>query len=146
MWRELTEDDVLAALNAPEAAAYQSAAIADGQDVLEDITGQVVQECRAHIADCPRNALAAGATLPERVMYHAVALIRFRMLTRLDLEVSKDRMAAKQDAIRFFERVADGRVTVEQPEGETDDSSGAAGVETISSRGRQATRENLRGL
>jgi hypothetical protein len=68
------------------------------------------------------------------------------LLARLDMEVSKDRMAAKADAIRFFERVADGRVTVEQPEGETDDSSGAAGVETISSRGRVATRDTLKGL
>jgi hypothetical protein len=85
MWRELTEADVLGAMNAPETAGYQAAAAGDGQDVLADITAQVVQECRAHIADCERNSLAAGDTLPERVMYHAVALIRYRMLTRLDM-------------------------------------------------------------
>jgi hypothetical protein len=146
MWRELTEDDVLAALNAPETAAYQSAAISAGQDVLSDITGQVVQECRAHIADCARNALAAGATLPERVMYHAVALIRYRMMTRLDMEVSEDRRREQRDAVDFFRRVSECKVAIEQPEGETDDSSGGPNVETLNSRPRIAGRSQLSGL
>jgi hypothetical protein len=117
MWRELTEADVLGAMNAPETAAYQAAAAGDGQDVLADITGQVVQECRAHIADCQHNTLAAGSTLPERVMYHAVALIRFRMLTRLDLEVSEDRRREQRDAVEFFRRVSECKVAIEPGDG-----------------------------
>jgi hypothetical protein len=117
MWRELTEDDVLAALNEPESTAYQTAVIAAGQDVLADITGQVVAECRAHIADCARNSLAPGLTLPERVLYHAVALIRFRMMTRLDIEVGEDRRREQRDAVEFFRRVSECKVAIEPGDG-----------------------------
>lgn len=117
MWRSLTTDDVLAAMNAPETAAYESAAIAPGQDVLAEITTQVVQECRAHIADCDRNSLAPGETLPERVIYHAVALIRFRMLTRLDLQISEDRRREQRDAVEFFRRVSECKAAIEPGDG-----------------------------
>lgn len=117
MWRELTEADVLGAMNAPETAAYRAAATGDGQDVLADITVQVVQECRAHIADCQHNTLAAGSTLPIRVIYHAVALIRFRMLTRLDIEVSDDRRREQRDAVEFFRRVSECKVAIEPGDG-----------------------------
>jgi hypothetical protein len=146
MWRELTEADLLGVLNAPEAAGYQAAAIGAGQDPLADAITTVVNQCRGYIADNPSNALAAGLTLPERVHLSALHLIRVELLTRLDMEVSKDRESAKRDAIRFFERVADGRVQIEQPTGATDDSGGQSSVETLSSRDRISTRTKLSGL
>jgi hypothetical protein len=117
MWREITEADVLGAMNAAETAAYQAAVTGDGQDPLADITAQVVQECRAHIADHATNTLAAGDTLPERVIYHAVALIRFRMLTRIDIEVSEDRRREQRDAVEFFRRVSEGKAAIEPGDG-----------------------------
>lgn len=146
MWRELTEDDILGVLNASETAAYQNAVIAAGQDVLTDAFTAVVNQCRGYIADNPSNSLATGVTLPERTHLSALHIIRVEMLTRLDMEVSEDRRAARRDAIRFFERVADGRVTIEQPDGEIDPDSSATGVETISSRDRISTRQKLSGL
>jgi hypothetical protein len=146
MWREITEDDIFGVLSEPEAAAYQTAAIATGQDVLADATGTVVNQCRGYIADHPGNALAEGLTLPDRVILSALHILRVELLTRLDMEVSKDRADAKRDAIRFFERVADGRVGIEQPDGATDDSSPSPSVETLNSRERVATRETLSGL
>ena len=117
MWREITEEDVLGAMNAAELAAYQGAVTGIAQDPLADITTQVVQECRAHIADCERNSLAAGNTLPERGIYHAIALIRFRMLTRLDMEVSEDRRREQRDAVEFFRRVSECKVAIEPGDG-----------------------------
>jgi hypothetical protein len=146
MWRELTEDDLNGVLNASENAAYQAAATGIGQDVLADSITTVVNQCRGYIADHPANSLAAGLTLPSRVHLSALHLIRVEMLTRLDIEVSKDRMDAKRDAIRFFERVADGRVAIESPTGETDDSSPSPSVETLNSRTRIADRSKLSGL
>jgi hypothetical protein len=146
MWRELTEDDLNGVLNASENAAYQAAATGIGQDVLSDAITAVVNQCRGYIADHPANSLAAGLTLPERVHLSALHIIRVEMLTRLDIEVSKDRMDAKRDAIRFFERVAEGRVAIESPTGETDDSSPSPSVETLSSRTRIADRSKLSGL
>jgi len=104
MWRELTEADVLGVLNATETSVYQTAVAGDGQDVLADIIGQVVNHCRGYIADNPANKLAAGITLPERAIRPALHLIRKDLLTRLDLEVSEDRRKDASEALRFFER------------------------------------------
>jgi hypothetical protein len=146
MWRELTESDVLGVLNATETSVYQTTVAGVGQDVLSDIITQVVNHCRGYIADNPANELAEGVTLPERVLRPALHLIRKDLLTRLDLEVSEDRRKDATEAIRFFERVSDGKVQVELPTGATDDSGPQQTIETLSTNERQATRENLAGL
>ena len=149
MWRSITELDVLAAMNAAETPAYQLAVIGVGQDPLAEITEQVVQECRGHIADNPANSLAPGSTLPERVFYHSVAMIRFRMLTRLNLEVSDDRRKEQRDAIAFFIRVADGKVALEAGDGSgsVDDTDGMASPRPgITGRGRNFSRGQQDGI
>jgi hypothetical protein len=85
-------------------------------------------------------------TLPERVLRPALHLIRKDLLTRLDLEVSEDRRKDAAEAIRFFERVADGKVTIEQPTGEIDTSGPVQAITLLSDHERQATRQNLSGL
>lgn len=146
MWRELTEADVFGVLSEPEAAAYQSAATGDGQDVLADILRQVVDHCRGYIADNKENKLAEGLTLPERCLRPALHLIRKDLITRLDLEVSEDRRKDASEAIRFFERVADGKVSIEQPEGATDDSSASQEIEASTPKKRLFTRNSQKGL
>jgi hypothetical protein len=146
MWKTPTEADLLGVLNAAETSAYQAAAAGEGQDVLADALTAVANQCRGYIADNAANKLADGLTLPERVMLSAMHILRVEMLTRLDIEVSKDRMEAKRDAIRFFERVSDGKVQIEQPTGAVDASGPVQTVEVISKNERQATRENLSGL
>ena len=146
MWRELTEADVLSVLSEPEKLAYESAAAGSGQDVLAEITAGVVNHARGYIADNPVNSLAAGLTLPERVIRPALHLIRIDMLTRLDIEVSEDRRSAGKSAERFFEQVAAGKVEIERPAGAVDESSPQPRVKVVSNHERQATRENLAGL
>jgi hypothetical protein len=145
-WRELTEDDVLRVLNAAETAAYKSKVTGEGQDVLSDIITIVVDFCRGYIADHPGNKLAAGTTLPERTHRPALHLIRKDLLTRLDMEVSEDRKTDAKEAIRYFERVAEGKVQIELPEGATDDSGPQQTIETLSTNERLATRDKLAGL
>lgn len=147
MWREITETDMLGVLNSAESSAYQLAAIGALQDPLADATAAVVAQCRGYIADHPANALAPGATLPERVHLSAMHLIRVELLTRLDMEVSKDRAAAKSDAIRFFERVSEGKVAIEQPTtADPTDTTSVPNCQTLTSRPRIAGRAQLSGL
>ena len=123
-----------------------SAATGSGQDVLADVLTQVVNHCRGYIADNSANALAEGITLPERCLRPALHLIRKDLLTRLDLEVSEDRRKDAAEALRFFERVADGKVAIEQPTGAIDNSSPSPAISLLSNNERQATRQNLSGL
>ena len=146
MWREITEADVLGVLSDQEKTAYQTTAIATEQDPCEDIIISVVHFCRGYIADNPTNQLADGITLPERTIRAALHLIRKDLLTRLDVPVSEDRRRDATEALRFFERVADGKVSVEQPTGATDDSGTSVSIDVISQHERLATRQNLAGL
>ncbi len=145
-WRELNGDDVLGVCNEPEKAAYEVAATGVGQDVMTQSIGLVVDQCRGYIADNSQNKLAAGTTLPKRCHLSALHLIRVELLTRLDIEVSKDRSDAARNALRFFERVADAKVSIEQPEGITDDSGPSQTITLLSNHERQATRDKLSGL
>ena len=90
--------------------------------------------------------LAAGLTLPERCHLSALHLIRAELLTRLDLEVSEARAKAAANALRFFERVSDGKVQIEQPEGETDDSGVNQEIEASTPKKRLFTRNTQKGL
>lgn len=146
MWRELTEADVQGVLNEPEATAYQTVVIASGQDALADAITVVVNQCRGYIGDHPANQLAEGLKLPERVHLSALHMIRVELLTRLDIEVSKDRAEAKRDAIRFFERVAEGKVAIEAPTGAIEETGRTPRVEVLVSQTRVTGRDNLKGL
>ncbi len=133
-------------MSSPELDAYNAAAIGIGQDPLADITETAVQEARAHIADCATNSLGAGSTVPDRVVHHILAIIRYRMLTRLDMEVSEDRRTEYRAAMRFFERVAECKVGIEAPQGATEATGASAQTETLVSRPRIAGRDQLKGL
>lgn len=146
MWREPTEADVLGVLNSVETANYKRIAAGPGQNVLADVLASVINHCRGYIADNAENKLAAGLTLPERAMRPAMHLVRKDLLTRLDLEVSKDREKDASEAIRFFERVADGKVAIELPTGETDNSSASPTMEQLSDHEQQFSRDTLAGL
>ena len=146
MWREITESDVQGVFSAPELAAIQAAAIADGQDPMTDLLAWVIHQARGYIGDNKANRLAEGLTLPERCIRPALHMLRPDLLTRLDLEVSNDRRGAAKDAIRFFERVADGNVQIEQPDGATDDSGAAQAMEVVSGADRLFTRQKQSGL
>ncbi len=146
MWREITEADVQGVFSAPELAAYQAAAIAEGQDPMADLIEGVVNQARGYIGDNTANRLADGLTLPERCIRPALHMLRPDLLTRIDLPVSDDRRSAAREAIRFFERVADGRVQIEQPDGATDDSGAAQAMEVLSGADRVFTRRKQSGL
>jgi len=146
MWREITEDDVLSVLNATEKQAYLTLVKGPEQNVFTDLSTSVVNFCRGYIADNPENALAEGVTLPDRVIRPAMHLLRKDLLTRLGREVDEDRRKDAAEAIRFFERVADGKVSVEQPTGATDESGSSQKIKVLSNHERQATRDKLSGL
>jgi len=138
---------MLGVLNSLEAAAYQAAATGSGQDPLADATEAVVGMCRGYLADHPANNLAPGLTLPERVILSAMHIIRVELLTRLDMEVSKDRASAKDAAIRFFERASEGKVCIEQPTiVDTIEVNSVPFTQTLNSRDRIANRDSMKGL
>jgi Protein of unknown function (DUF1320) len=119
MWIAITATDVESVMAGPELEAVRRAAgDADGDeaDMLPAIITTVTNEIRAHIEDCSENRLGAAGTLPERVHHHALAVIRYRLLSRLDMGVGEGRQKEYDDATAFFRRVSECRVKIEQPD------------------------------
>lgn len=122
-WTTITENDVLAGLNASESSAYRTKLLGDGQlDPLLEITDQVVAEIRDAVRSNPDNILSASADqVPGSAKYHAVAIIRYRLITRLAGVPNESRRAEWDRANRWLDQVAQGRIRIE---------SGATGTDT----------------
>jgi len=81
-WISITEDLVKTRLTGPELSALKSAALAAGQTgVLDDVIRGVILEWRG----CLRrwHPMGAGQTLPDELLHHTLAMIRYRLFTRL---------------------------------------------------------------
>ncbi len=151
-WRAITEDDVQAAMSEPEDTAYRTSLLVSGQtDPLVQIISQVTLQFRNAIRSCEKNRLHETATwLPEGAIFHAVAVIVFRLLSRLSAggeEPSKSREMEYKEALRWLELVRSCKEIIEQPDGDGSESGPGAGqMEQITPARRRADREGLRGL
>lgn len=145
-WVTITEADVQTRLAGAELSSYRSAAKAQGQvDPLPEIISNVVAEVRGHIAACERNTLGDGETIPEKLMHTALALIRYRLITRLPLTVSEERKEEYRDATELLHRVADCKFAVEEPETASDDEVIASSSPSFTERTRNFTRADQDG-
>ena len=148
MWRQLTETDLRSAITSAEDAGIRQGLLAgDQEDPFVTTRRQVVAAFRGAIRSGPGNRLDPDEeTLPDVAIYHAVAKIRFRLLTRFASELlDDDRRTENKEAEAWLREVRRGIEKIEAP----DEAPGVTVIQTItllSTNERQATRENLRGL
>jgi phage gp36-like protein len=152
-WRAITEDDIRAAITAPEDEAYRAQLLTSGQtDPLETIKAQVTLQVRESIRSCAKNKLHANATfIPEGAIFNAVAIIRHRLLTRFAIgeqdQPGESRRDEYREALRWLERVESCKVAIENPDGDGSESGPGGGqMEQITPARRRADREGLKGL
>ncbi len=120
-WVTITSDDVKTRLAGAELTALQTAAKSAGQaDPLPEIVTATVDEARGYIASNQANTLGAGETVPGKLVSCCLAIIRYRLATRLPVRglLTPQREQEYKDAIRLLERVADGKFAIEEPETE----------------------------
>lgn len=130
-WGTIAEADVLTRLTGPEVTSYKTLSLGVGQsNPLPEITAHAVNEVRGYIASSGSYALNTGATVPNRLKDATLALIRYRLITRLPIAsgsvLIEMRRREFEDAIRLLERVGDGRFQVDEPD-ETDTDAEARG-------------------
>ena len=145
-WSALTTANVKTRLTGAELAAMQTAALSAGQtDPLPDIITQVTDEVRGYVAANRKNTLGAAGTLPSKLHGAALAMIRYRLATRLPVKslLTEDRVKENEAAIRLMEQVAAGKFSIEDPT--SGDRSGVS-IEQASTPTRIATRTKLAGL
>ena len=147
-WPTITEDDLRSSINVEEDAAIRAAALAVGQ-------GDPYISVKRQITDLFRNAIRSGAgnhldpdptTLPASAIFHAVAKIRYRLLTRFcSALLDDDRRTENKEAESWLKEVRRGIEKIEQP-GDAPSSGSVPSITLMSNHQRQATRENLAGL
>ena len=147
-WSTITEDDLRSSINSAEDTAIRAEALAEGQS-------DPYLAVKRQITDLFRNAIRSGlgnhldpdtATLPAAAIFHAVAKIRYRLLTRFASELlDDDRRAENKEAEAWLKEVRRGAEKIEQP-GDEPSSGSVPSITLISNHERQATRENLSGL
>jgi len=113
-WVSITTNDVLAALNSSELAAYQSFRPATGQaDPLATLTGHVTNEILGIVRR--RHQLDAGGGIPQSLVGPAAAIIAHRLLLRCNAKPGEGRQQAHDEAVEFLKRVGAGEVGIEAP-------------------------------
>ena len=150
MWRAITDLDVETVLSGPELEAIRSAAgdaEGDAADMLPAIITTVTDEVRAHIEDCPQNRLGPVGTVPERVIHHALAIIRNRLLSRLNMDAGDSRKVEHRDAVTFFQRVSECKVKIELPDAaDVVSEANTPTVDVVVSTTQQMAKTGLKGL
>jgi phage gp36-like protein len=117
-WIAITEQDVQTRLTGPELSAMKSAALAQGQSgILAEVIEQVVDEVRGYVAAHAANQLGASQTIPQKLLSASLAIIRYRLATRLPVKslLTEDRVKENDAAIALLQRAADGKFAVEEP-------------------------------
>jgi hypothetical protein len=126
-WITLTEDHLAERLAAAELTAVQTAATGDAGNSVPEVLASVVAEIRGRVAAHPRNRLGAAGTIPGELRAAALAIARWRVLSRLPgMRMLQDdaRRLEYNDGLALLAAVARGDFAVEQPDEPIDTDTG----------------------
>lgn len=147
-WTTLDIDNLLASLTEPERAALRSAATKPGQaDPLETVRADVTAYVRGAIQS-GGGSLADAGTVPAGAVFHATALWRYRVLTRLpkDSFISEARNHEREAAEAYFGKVSEGKITFPAPDAVTEGPAESAGAQLVVPACRPSRRNTAEGL
>jgi len=145
-WITPSADDVKTRLTGAELNAFRTVALASGQaDPITQVMLDTVNEVRGYVA-AGGYVMGTAGTIPPQTLAPALAIIAYRLATRLPLKVSEDRRKQYEDAIAYLRDVAAKRTLIEQDA--TGEMAPGAQSKVISSRGttRAVTSTRMRGL
>lgn len=148
-WITLAESDVQTRLAGAELTALKTVALSSGQtNPLPEIISEVIQEVRGRVAGCQNNRLGDGATIPSELKSAALAMIRYRLATRLPVSslLTDDRREENKQAISTLGAVARCEFRIEQPATPSTQVIAGPATQLASSSKRRATRHSMKGL
>jgi len=144
-WRAILESDVLTVINSEKLEGIRAAALADGQpDPVQPTIDQVTDQVRGYVAT--HNTLGLDGTIPESLIAYALDIIAVRIPMRVDEDPSEGRARLMKDAIRYLERISDGKIDLIDPIEESEEQARGTGVTVVSYRERKAKSSDLDGL
>jgi hypothetical protein len=131
MWRQLTRDDLTAKLADDEANAFSKRAWAiDPVPPLLEMTADWVRDaCRSNgnVRLSPEEHSIPAGCVTFAMDYAVVDLLK-----RMSLPVNEDRRKAREEALKYFDKIATGRVNPESWGAAETAQSGGPAVELVS--------------
>lgn len=149
-WITLTSADLRNRLSDVEFSSVGEAQLAAGQtveSVLAEVFEGVVRLIRGHAAR--KNTLGPAGTIPDETKDAALAILRFRVFTRLpDLGLlSDDRRTEYKDAMKLLDALGRGDFVIEAPaEASTEISAATSASEVVMARPDHVGGGRLAGL
>ena len=150
MWRELAEQDIKDTLSEREFESYTKAAEGPGWDpgAVGRILGRTAELVRGYIASSPRGVRfnPSPRFLPPSLIGPAADYAAVTLLRRIPKDIRKERLDARNEAIKLFEAVAEGKTAVEPDSEDALTTTGAGPAELVSSTTPRLTPDQLAGL
>ena len=148
-WITITNADIESAMTATEKQLFtKSVTDIDPCDRTCNIIADVIAMVRGYVIGCERNYLPSDDTLiPVACKYHALSIIRYRILTALPgYTVDEARQKEYDGAMSFLTSVANCTIGIIPPEGVTvDATSNIAKPSVYTDRCRRFTRSTQNG-
>ena len=108
-WINITEADVLTVINSPKLEGIRTAALAEGQpDPVQPAIDQITNMVRGYLGR--RYTLGPIGTISDKVLAAALDIIAVRIPQRVGEDASDGREDLKDDAIKYLEHVANGKM------------------------------------
>ena len=147
-WITLTANDITDAKMAPLVYALRTAATDPDQgDPVDNLVGKAVASIRQEIATGGHVVSEDTAKIPVSLVDVAARWVVWLAKDRLELEPTKIEEMQHREDMALLREIASGKRGVEMPEDAvTPETTTSTGIEVVSYRARQATRENLSGL
>ena len=150
-WREISEDDVWSSMTSAEVTAVRTKLLTSGQsDPLVKIIEQVTLECRTAVKSCSDNVLSEVVTeVPGGMVYHGVAIIRYRALSRFGLVMEHggdSRLEEYRTAQKYLNEVARCLIKVDRAGAAEDEAAPQGMSPRISARSRRFSRTQQEGI
>ncbi len=146
MWREPTEDDIIASISQAELDSYKRSANWEA-DPVDILCQRAAAYARDHIRSNPRIILSPNAhEIPESCISPAMDYLAVDVCKRIGQAATEERKEARKEAIDFFKRIAEGKLIVESYGAEENQSATGAAAEIIKESRSKMTPEKLEGL
>lgn len=150
-WIEITEDDVWSSMTSAEVNAVRTKLLTAGQsDPLLKIIEQVTLECRTAVKSCSDNVLSEVISeIPAGMVYHGVAIIRYRALSRFGLVIEHggdSRLEEYRAARSYLKDVAKCVVKVDRAGAAENEAAPKGMSPKIKARGRRFSRGQQEGI
>ena len=143
-WKQITEQNLVAALSRREVEAYRRDFEVETVDLLiADVTAEV----RDYVASNGNVRMDPDTrNIPPSCVAKALDILAIRVLKRINVQPVQVRIDAAKSAEEYFQKIAEGRITPQSYDTDTSAQTGGPAVEVVTSSRIRTDAARLEGL